>query len=223
MRLTYLAAVAGLVVSAVAAEAQTLTTTPQFFAVDPRASFYRTNADAPMTPTMIYLGALAGATLHITPSGGFQAAGSGGPVTAPLFSAIFSTTNVLLSDLSLLNRVPGAVDANAPYYQNLITMGPTLNGGLPTDIPQDFTIPNGELGDGLSIVVPDAANWLFIDMMDDYYADNTTPDPATFGVYVSIEKAPPVTATPEPASMGLMATGLFGVAGIPRWRRRRTA
>lgn len=177
----------------------------QFYAVDPRATYLRTNADAPASPTIISLSSLP-QQLFLMPSGQYGVAG-GGPLQPGHFWAVFSSTNALLADNGVVNRVVGAIDVGAPLNQTAIAGG-TFYGGIPMDIPQDFFIPD----EGLLVNVPAAALFLFVGVPDEYYADNYTPNQSQLGVTVT-------TVTPEPASGALIATGLAAIAFIARRRR----
>lgn len=51
---------------------------------------------------------------------------------------------------------------------------PTLFGGIPTDIPQDFRIPHAP--NYTAVTVPAGAQSLFLIMVDTYYSDNADPN-----------------------------------------------
>ncbi|NIT61742.1 MAG: T9SS type A sorting domain-containing protein [Aliifodinibius sp.] len=90
---------------------------------------------------------------------------------------VFSSNDSLL-DPSQPHRVPGAIDAGEDF-----TTSPTWNGGLPTDIPEDFFI------DSILIQVPDSASFIFVSAHDSWYNDNTDPD-NDFAVDMQITSTP---------------------------------
>lgn len=183
----------------------------QFHQVDPTASFYHTCSDSPAAPLMIPLSAyVPGSTLTLTPSGLFRP-NDAYPLMSPPFSAVFSSSATLLSP-DELNRVPGALISDAPSWTPSVQC---LFGGQDVSIPQAF----GIFETALSVTIPDGATTLFIGISDGYLADNSTDNPASFGVTVST----PTTVTPEPVSMALLGTGLLGVGVVKRRRKKERA
>ncbi|GMR07758.1 MAG: hypothetical protein BMS9Abin26_0762 [Gammaproteobacteria bacterium] len=113
---------------------------------------------------------------------------------------IFSSSTTLLAS-SVLNRVTDAIDAGIDN----ITPN-TYFGNLATDIPEDFLITNG-----LNIVVPTGAVYLFVSARDSLYYDNSDPDN---NYAISIQ------AVPEPAAVWLFGIGLLGLLGLQRRRKQ---
>lgn len=108
---------------------------------------------------------------------------------------LFSTSSTLLSS-SLLNRVPGAIGGvGTPAFT-----GPTFFGDLPTDIPQDFLIP--QIAGSTDITIPAGANFLFLSVTDSYYGDNIDRDQEV-GVRIS-----QTSSVAEPSSLVLVGCGL---------------
>lgn len=188
-----------------------LTSVPQFFQVDAAGTFLRTSGDSPVGPTIIFLGVGATGTLQLNPTGSYRVAG-GGPTQTGKFSAVFSSSNVLLANNDLLNRVPGAIDIGSPLNLSAVN-GPSFYGNVPMDIGQDFFINDF----GLSVVIPAGASYLFVGVTDNYYADNSSPNPSTLGLYASIENT---STVPEPGTYAMMAVGMLGLVGVQRMRRR---
>jgi hypothetical protein len=93
---------------------------------------------------------------------------------------VFSASTTLLGP-TLLNRVPGAIDAG----QDHPTI-PTCPGNLPTDIPQDFSVNPTSV----DVVIPAGAAYLFLATRDCLYRDNTDPD-GDFGCVSLSERFPP--------------------------------
>jgi hypothetical protein len=89
--------------------------------------------------------------------------------------AVFSSSTTLLGP-TLLNRVPGAIDAGQDH-----TTIPTCPGNLATDIPQDFSVSPT----GVDVVIPAGATYLFLATRDCFYHDNTDPD-GDFGVRLTL-------------------------------------
>lgn len=168
-----------------------------------------TNGDAPAPPTVIFLDSLGEQWITLAPTGFYSVAGG---IQPGHFWAIFSSSDVLLPDNGVLDRVEGAIDVGAPLNETAIT-APSFVGAIPMDVAQDFFIPE----DGMTIQVPAGANYLFVGIPDSYFADNWSPEPSELGLWVT---TPDVTATPEPASMALVATGMAGIGAFQRRRRR---
>jgi hypothetical protein len=186
---------------AVPASAQT------FFQVSPTGSFYRTSSETPSAPRIIDLAGFLGATsLALKPEGQLQVAGPWSPMHDAVFCAAFSSTNTLLAS-SEQQRVPGAVISTASSSSPCVT-GNTFYGGAATNITQDFFIPFA----GLEVAVPTGANFLFVSVFDDYYSDNTSPDPSKYGLMVT-------STVPEPSTALLLATGLVVVVATNARRR----
>jgi len=187
-----------------------------FFQADPKGAYLRTSAnDAPSAPLIIALDAFApSSSLFLKPEGKLQVAGAGSPQLDAVFCGLFSTSSTLLAT-NELNRVPGAL-MSAAAASSSCNSAPTLNGGLPTDIPGDFFIPFSGLA-GVSI--PTGASFLFIAVPDNFFADNVSPNPNGYGLTVSSE----AVSVPEPSAAVLFATGVVGVLLQRRRGAVRTA
>lgn len=107
------------------------------------------------------------------------------------------------SQQRVLNRVQDAIDIGAPYNTTAVT-APSFYGGVPMDITQDFFVGST----ALTFSVPAAARYLFIGVPDSFVGDNSSPDPANFGVLAS-----QTTTVPEPRSVLLLTVSL-GVTGV---------
>jgi hypothetical protein len=154
---------------------------PTTFSVNPRGTYLRTNSDVSLDPLKIDLMALAigpGDLVRLERLGAWDC---GGPCTDTVtaMSAVFSAGNALLSTTQP-HRVPGAIEAGA----NIAT-GPTFNGSLPNDIPEDFPVAD------TAIQVPAGATHLFVAAPDSLYSDNSDPN-GDFKIRISeIDATPP--------------------------------
>lgn len=176
--------------------------------VDPAATFLLTNLDPGASSTvpidLVALGYNAGDLIRLEQLGNFSYTIYGGLDTGTALIGLFSSSSVLLSGNNL-NRVPGVIDAGA----NVITQ-PTYNGGIATDIPEDFFISNGFSFSAIQITIPTGALYLFVAAPDIIYQDNADPD-GNFAVRIS--RVPDVGAT-----LSLLGFTLLGLVGL-RLRR----
>jgi PEP-CTERM motif len=133
----------------------------------------------------------------------------GGHNTYTLSSGVFSSTSTLLPP-NVLNRVPGALSTNAPQH---VTQ-PVEGTGSSTDIPQDFLISDSPSGQtSITVQIPIGANYLFANVDDSYYPDNTAPTGFGFNITPA--------SVPEPSSFILL--GVVGAFGFIAYRGRRRA
>jgi hypothetical protein len=122
---------------------------------------------------------------------------------------VFSTSATLLAS-DELNRVSGAIDMGG--FRSFATPV-TLFDGQPTDISQDFAISySTAASNGVSLIVPLGARFLFVSVPDSFYRDNLDTD-RNYGVRLTY--AP----VPEPATVILFGLGMSAMA----IRRRATA
>lgn len=111
---------------------------------------------------------------------------------------LFSTSSSLLSS-SLLNRVPGAIGGVGTPAASWLT----YYGNLPTDIPQDFLIP--QIPGSTEITIPTGANFLFLSVIDTLYGDNLDRDQEV-GVRISVDSQ--TSSVPEPSTLVLVGCGV---------------
>jgi len=198
------------------------------FSVNSQSSFlYEDSTDSQIGPLFIDLScttgvttncvnAPAGSTLQLIGLGGlcfftFQnGACPGGESPAFLGGAFDSNTSLLasssLNPATSVNRLTGSINAGVPNVSQ--TYLRTFYGNVDTTIPNDFFIPTGL---GLTIVVPAGAQYLVVGVLDSLYSDNTGN--------LSVEINQITSSVPEPATFGLLAAGLGGLALLQRRRR----
>ena len=122
--------------------------------------------------------------------------------------AVFTVDNSLEPTTSL-NRLT-AVGSGPPAGGNSVIDVPTYYGGLSTDIPQDFELPFGSVG--VTVTIPDGANFLVVAIRDNYYADNNNP---------SGDLALDLEIIPEPGTCALIVIGLSGIFALYRRQAHR--
>ncbi|MBZ5602027.1 MAG: hypothetical protein LAO79_06955 [Acidobacteriia bacterium] len=120
---------------------------------------------------------------------------------APLFGALFSTDGNLGASTSL-NRVTGAVAAGSPNPYVVTTTNSYFAGN--NDISQDFQVGTSVV----TVVVPNNANFLFVGVLDSFYADNSGNASITLNEL----------ATPEPATYALALAGLAALLFVRKLR-----
>lgn len=124
----------------------------------------------------------------------------------PALMAVFSASATLLGP-SLLVRVPDAIEAGLDYVTHT-----TCPGNLPTDIPQDFTVPI----EGVSVQIPVGATHLFLCPRECYSRDNSDPN-GDFAARISlvttaVSDIPELwLRTPWPSPMRTRSTISFAV------------
>ncbi len=162
------------------------------FPLDPKGAYIFTNEnpppgdppDAPDNPLILSL-----SSLGIQPGALISGQGVGlvsycpGCAERTPFDvcAVFSSSNTVLPTGGALNRVPGAI---APAVADACSTPPTLFGGLPTDIPQDFSLF------GEPVTVPPGAQYLIVALADSFYGDNTDIS-GTLGVRLQVGSGTP--------------------------------
>ena len=144
--------------------------------LDPRATYLRTNNDPgslDATPIdLAALGILPGDLIYLERLGDYSFDVLGPPIRPDDVTnlvGVFSSTSDLLSSDSL-HRVPGAMPAVGYIPLVSWTTDPTFDGGLPTDIPEDFYIGPA------AVYVPAGAGYLFVSPADSRFFDNGDPD-----------------------------------------------
>jgi len=150
-------------------------------------------------PTIVNLTALGvnpGDTLVMT-TGGTECYIGTTCQSAPNLGAVFSTSSMLMPWFDA-NRVVGAVQAVGPGVPTTMYFGSTNTQSY------DFKIPGAG---GMSVIVPTNAQYLFLGVVDSFYADNSG-DPT-----VTLANAG-VAVVPEPATYGFALAGLAMLAAI---------
>lgn len=167
---------------------------PTLFLVNSQASYLLASGETPANALAVDLNAngfFAGQTVIISRAGAFNHGG-----TSPYrygMSALFSSSNVILPS-TLLNRVPGAIDAGPDW-----TSPNTFNGNMPTDIAEDFQVDNlAGTANGITLTIPTGALYLIAAAQDNYFSNNNNAPE----FYVSIRPVP------EPLSIAALGLGL---------------
>lgn len=149
--------------------------------INPKATYLRTSQD----PDALGAGAVSLASVGLAPGDwarierkGFFVYINGGPEEGRLLGGVFSSSDVLLGS-DQLHRVPGAIAAGEVWET-----GATYFGQLPTDIPEDFRIDDGEEA-SVVVRVPAGAKHLFFTVPDSWYGDNKDPN-GDFGALVTV-------------------------------------
>ncbi|QOI99594.1 MAG: hypothetical protein HRU70_03510 [Phycisphaeraceae bacterium] len=142
--------------------------------INPRATYLRTSNDAgALAAPAIDLASIGfgpGDVLRFERLGGYAHQSGSPDNSASGMCGVFSAGSVLLGG-SERHRVPGALDASAPFVS-----GRTFYNSLETDIPEDFLI-TANAGPGFAVVqVPAGATHVFVCALDSLYHDNTDPN-----------------------------------------------
>ena len=149
--------------------------------VDPRATYFRLQRDPNALPTepisLLSLGLEPGDFVRLTRRGNFAFSNGDAVETGTGMLGIFSSSDVLESDGSLLMRVPGAIEAGTDFITPNTARGNTGE-GFPTDIPEDFFISDEFLE------IPVGATHLRVSANDLFFGDNADAD-GDFGIVVT--------------------------------------
>ena len=128
----------------------------------------------------------------------------------PNIAGIFSQTSAFDPTNTHPNRVTNAVAT--PGITNVVTSMYIVGGpSVDNTLSQDFKISGLN---GLTVVVPSLAQYLFIGIYDSFYADNTG------NVTITLSETT-VSASPEPATYVLVLAGL-GALAVGRMRATRS-
>jgi len=130
--------------------------------VSSRHTFLRTDAsDATNPPVIVRLseaGFGPGRVIRMHTEGMYSS-----PARSFVY-ALFSATDQVLGR-ETLQRVPGAIQSDAPMFAT----GNTYFDSLSTDIPQDFQVTTS----GLTLAMPEGARYLVLGFYDSWYNDNS--------------------------------------------------
>ena len=182
--------------------------------VDPKATFIRTNDD-PGALNMVPIDLAAnginpGDVLLLERLGDYSfdvLSNPPRPDDVTNMIGLFSSSSTLLES-NVLDRVPGSL-ATVGVYQPWATE-PTYLGGLPTAVPNTFSINPFAL-----VQVPTGAQFLFVSPSDSLFTDNGDPN-GNYALRVT-------TVVPEASSLALTGFMLTAGAGFVAIRRRKSA
>lgn len=173
------------------------------FPLNPRATYLRTNSDAPQPPLVLDLGALGiapGQWVRVGSSGGFRYVNGGGDNHRSL-CAVFSASATLLAT-NVQQRVVDAIAAGPAFAS-----ANTYFGNLPMDVPQDFFCSRQGWADAIDVRVPAGATHLFIGVHDSLYNDNVDPN-GDHAAVVTLLAAPTLPGTGEHITLKSAVSGV---------------
>ncbi|QNN22864.1 PEP-CTERM sorting domain-containing protein [Planctomycetales bacterium ZRK34] len=166
---------------------------------------YNDSAPNSTSVDLAAMGITPGQLIRLTRLGAYQSQGAANPAEDNKLSliAVFSSSSTISSDHTLLNRIPGAIDAGTDFVTNNNAIS-----GESSDITEDFLVASA---DGtqtfIEIIVPTGGAFLYFAVNDSYWADNKDPVD-DFGASI--------TLLPEPSSLGMLSIGAMVLV-----RRRR--
>lgn len=147
----------------------------EMMVLDPRDTYFRTNEDPeahmPLVIPLSAIRAVAGDPVQLCRRGDF-AFHPGDEEIGMGIGAVFSRTDYVNPDPSVLHRVPDRVPVGSPPQGVPGFVSPaTFHGDLLTDIPEDFSVYGC-----VTAIVPDSALYLVVGALDVFYGDNTDLD-----------------------------------------------
>ena len=175
--------------------------------IDSRATYLRTEGDSALDSfafPLASLGISPGDLVRIERVGFYTPLASGYPDSVHYLNGVFSGSSTLIGS-TFLNRLPGAIDAGV----DVVTPN-TWNGGLGTDITQDFAIDDGSTFSFVDLRVPVGAAYIFFTANDSMFGDNGDPN-GDFDAVVSV--------IPEPSAAAIAGLGLICGLARGRWTR----
>jgi hypothetical protein len=162
------------------------------------------------------LGLTTGNVITLTASGSINyTTGTTNLTASPNLGGVFSSSTSYQSNSLTANRVTnalaapsGTTAATSSTYVGGTSV--TLYGNIQTDITQDFLIFQGA---GTTFTLPNIATYryLFVGLVDNYYADNT-------GGPLTLRITSPALV-PEPATYALFLSGLGALVAFRRYRK----
>ncbi|MEM8687990.1 MAG: hypothetical protein AAGF81_11710, partial [Pseudomonadota bacterium] len=129
---------------------------------------------------------------------------------APGFIVVFSASDLLLEDTSLLNRLPNAVQAIDGVSGDPLDDAPTEPTreapNDPTDIPEDFSVNDQGQFQSTLVEIPAGATHAFATLNDTFFSNNADPE-EDLGVNIYI-----------PMVVGIDGTGTLTITGGEDYR-----
>ena len=173
------------------------------YPLNPRATYLRSNSDAPQPPLVLDLAALGIAPGHwvrVGSTGAFRYINGGGDNHRSL-CAVFSASATLLAT-NVQQRVVDAIAAGPAFAS-----GNTWYGNLPMDVPQDFFCSRQSWADSIDVRVPAGATHLFVGVHDSLYNDNVDPN-GDWGVVLTLLPVPTLPGTGEHITLKSAVNGV---------------
>lgn len=131
--------------------------------------------------------------------------------TCPASSPEINTASLVNPFLGGFTTTSGSTAFLSSSLGNTANTGPAGTNDWLADFANDFFVNSSG---SVNVVVPTGAVFAVFVLRDSHYSDNANPNADPLGINISLP-----AAVPEPATYGMLLTGLGGLFALRRFRR----